>query len=644
MTIEKTLPVRIKDGLHARPAALFVKLAKSFDADLTLKGEKGELTSKSTVKLMLLSIREGEKVTLQLNGADEDQALAALEAFLLDPESGLDALDHGKDTPSPAPSVQTVTTPSPTSGKHGIGAAQGIAIGQTFACFAAPIHPSPGQVATADIPAALARFNAVHSATLTRLRHEGRGDAITEALISVAEDEDFIAAITAQIETGSHPDNAVIHASQNLASRFEALDDPYQQARAEDIRSIARALILALRGEADPDLAQIPASHIIIAEELSALTLARAPFGRIGGMVCTKGSATSHVAIMARTHGIPTVLGYQGGVEALKKARIIALDGSTGEVVLDPDEATQTRFQTLLSGQQAERAALTPFITVEPRTKAGQPVEIAANLGSLREIAAAKAVGAMGVGLLRTEMLFMDYRLPPGEEEQVGLYTEVAQAFAPYPVIIRALDIGADKSVPGVVLAHEENPFLGCRGIRLLLQRPDLLRTQIRAVLRAGVTGNIKLLIPMITTAGEMQQVRTMMEACQNELAAEGLAFGSIGLGAMIETPAAALIADDLAKLCDFFSIGTNDLAQYVTASDRMNAQVADLCRADHPAVLKMIEMICASAHKAGIWVGICGEAAGDRTLIPFFVRHGVRELSMSASLVLQAKKLVTEL
>ena len=220
----------------------------------------------------------------------------------------------------------------------------------------------------------------------------------------------------------------------------------------------------------------------------------------------------------------------------------------------------------------------------------------------------------MGVGLLRTEMLFMDYRQPPSEDEQMTLYREVATAFAPHPVVIRALDIGADKSVPGVLLAQEENPFLGCRGVRLLLQRPELLRPQLRAVLRAATTGNIKLMIPMVpTTLGEMQDIRRILTECQRELTAEGKEFGTLELGTMIETPAAALIADDLAAVCDFFSIGTNDLAQYVTASDRMNAHVADLCRADHPGVLRLIDMICASATKAGIWVGV---SAGKRRAI----------------------------
>jgi phosphocarrier protein FPr len=287
---------------------------------------------------------------------------------------------------------------------------------------------------------------------------------------------------------------------------------------------------------------------------------------------------------------------------------------------------------------------LQAYVRASPRTRSGKAIEIAANLGSLKEIDAALAVGAMGVGLFRTEFLFMERGRPPTEDEQAEAYTRLAAAFAPAPVIVRTLDIGGDKPAPGIDFPHEDNPFLGWRGVRMCLDRPDIFKPQLRALLRAALAGNIKVMAPMIAEVEEVVRVKSLIEECRAELDAAGVAYGAFDLGVMIETPAAALLADELAREVSFFSIGTNDLTQYVMAADRLNPRVAKLNRADHPAVLKAIAMICEAAGRAGLWVGICGEAAARPDLIPTFVAMGVSELSMSPASILRAKKCVIDL
>jgi phosphotransferase system enzyme I (PtsI) len=321
----------------------------------------------------------------------------------------------------------------------------------------------------------------------------------------------------------------------------------------------------------------------------------------------------------------------------------VALDGKTGDAWLDPAADIELRVRAKMTEEARERDALEAFRVLQPVTRTGQAIEVAANLGSLKEIEPALNAGAMGVGLFRTELLFMERKTLPSEDEQASIYAELAGAFAPRPVIVRTLDIGGDKPVAGVEFPHEENPFLGWRGVRMCLDRPDVFKPQLKALLRAATKGNIKIMVPMITNADEVLRVKALLAECRSELAAAGVAHGDPDLGIMMETPAAALLAADLAKHADFFSIGTNDLTQYIMAADRLNPRVADLNRADHPAVLAAVRLICEAAIAQGIWVGICGEAAARPDLIPIFLQMGVTELSMSPASIPRAKKVITE-
>lgn len=643
--LERDVMIRVREGLHARPATQFVKLAKSFAARLEIVRDGRVADAKSSVRLMLLGVKEGDRVTLRADGADAQDAIDSLAAFCADPDAGLSA---ASPVASPAPPPPVVSTAAPLSG---IGASEGIALGPVFAFFPQPDWPEPVKFPPEEVGAERERFRACLQAVTQNLAASRAtpglkpGDAaIVAALIDLACDDELTGAIEGRIAAGEDAVTATLAAGQDLARAFQAVADPYIQGRAEDIRGITRSIALALAGRTDATLADLPDGAVVVAHEIGALDFARAPIERIAGILCTHGAATSHIAIMARTHAIPAVLGYAGAEAALKAAGRVALDGATGEVVLDPDAETAAAFTRRSAAQAAERQSLAAFAAIEPRMKDGRLIEIAANLGSLLEIGAAKKAGAMGVGLFRTELLFMERAALPDEDEQAAVYAELAAAFAPHPVIIRTLDVGGDKPVAGVDFPREENPFLGWRGVRMCLDRPEIFKPQLKALLRAALAGNVRVMVPMVTQVDELRAVRALMDGCAAELAQAGVPHGDVALGVMMETPAAALIAADLAREAAFFSIGTNDLTQYVMAADRLNPRLAALNRVEHPAVMKAVEMICVAARDAGIRVGVCGEAAGRPDLIARFIELGVSELSMSPASIARAKKTVVEL
>lgn len=646
--IERSVVVRVHEGLHARPATQFVKLAKGFSSEIEIRCNGRGASAKSAVKLMLLGVKEDDEAVLRAEGDDAAEAVSALATFLQTPAAGGIRLAPG----TAATSEPAASAPPPAaSAGRGVPASEGTAIGPVFAFFPQPIEIDARTLAAAEIEGEVARYRAALAATVASFRGAKsrpglkRDDgAIIDALVEVAEDGDFMAAAEGAIRAGRDAASAVAAAGQEIAASFEAMTDPYLRARAEDIRGVTRSLVLALLGRRDATLADMPKGSIVVADEIAALDLAKATLAEIGGIVCRKGAATSHVAIMARAHAIPAVLGAAVGEAALRAARSIGMDGATGEIVLDPGEADLARLRAAIGREAAERAGLQAYRTVEPRTRDGRPVEVAANLGSLNEIDGALAAGAMGVGLFRTEFLFMERRTLPDEEEQAETYTALAKAFAPYPVVIRTLDIGGDKPVAGIDFEHEDNPFLGWRGVRMCLERPDVFKPQLRALLRASVVGNVKILLPMIADVEEVRAVRGLLAECRAELDASGLPHGAAELGVMVETPAAVFLAAAIAREVDFFSIGTNDLTQYVMAADRLNPRVAKLNRAEHPAVLAAIRQAASAAREAGIWIGVCGEAAARPDLIPFFVENGVTELSMSPASIPRAKKCVTEI
>jgi phosphotransferase system enzyme I (PtsI) len=644
--LERKALVRVREGLHARPATEFVKLARSFSADVEIvRGDKSA-NAKSAVKLMLLGVKEADEIILRAEGADAAEALDSLADFVaMSGETGAPAPEAPIEQPQPPPAI------SLEGGKgslRGIAASEGVALAPAFAFLPEALDAPMRRIAPGEIGAELSRLREASAAVATDLSEKKQAAAsgsqealIVEALSEIARDKALLERIEALVRAGGEAASSALQAGAEFADEFERLEDSYLRARSEDIRAVARQFALALLGKKDVSLKSAPPGSVILADEINAFDLAGVKPGAIGGLVCRKGAATSHVAILARALGVPAVLGLEVSAERLREAKMAALDGVSGEVFLDPDPATIASFQARAARVAEEKADLQAYVNIEPRMRDGRMIEVAANLGSLREIDAALAVGAMGVGLFRTEFLFMERRGPPSEDEQAEVYFKLASAFAPAPVIVRTLDIGGDKPAPGIAFPHEDNPFLGWRGVRMCLDRPDIFKPQLRALLRAARVGNVKVMAPMIAEVEEIRQVKALVEECRAELAAEGLAHGAFELGVMVETPAAALLAEDLAREVAFFSIGTNDLTQYVMAADRLNPRVAHLNRADHPAVLKAISMICEAARKAGIWVGVCGEAAARVDLIPIFVAMGVSELSMSPASLLRAKKCI---
>lgn len=651
--MERSTIVRVHDGLHARPATRFVKLAKSFESDIELVKDDRSVSAKSSVKLMLLGVKENEEITVRATGADAIEAIEALIGYLENPHAGIEddgAVQTQKQAAGAAAPNRSVPGLPADGALRGVAASEGVAIGAVYGFFPAEIkHENRPLAANAiadevlRLKQAIATVQKRMDASLSEagLAESDRG--IVAALKDIANDDELTGGAIAIVEGGIDAVSAVIGATSKIAADFATMDDPYLNARADDVNAVGRQICLALLGQEDVNLDTIAEGSILVAEDIGAWDLARAPLERIAGVICGHGGATSHVAIIARAHGIPAVLGLGRAVLDLKGARTVALDGDSGEVFADPHRAVADRFQSAIAKAEAEKRALTAYKDVTPRRADGTVIDIAANIGSLEEIDAAKDAGAMGVGLFRTELLFMRHIHLPSEDLQAETYSSLARAFAPHAVIVRTLDIGGDKPIAGVDFPDEENPFLGWRGIRMCLDRPDIFKPQLRALLRAAVHGNIKVMLPMISGVGEVQATKTLIEECAGELAAAGTPFAHFDLGVMIETPAAVLIAPALAREVAFFSIGTNDLTQYIMAADRLNPTVAKLNDVTHPAVMAAIELTAKAGVDAGIMVGMCGEAAGRPDLIPAFIAMGLTELSMSPSSIQRAKKCVLE-
>ncbi|MBN9234081.1 MULTISPECIES: phosphoenolpyruvate--protein phosphotransferase [Phyllobacteriaceae] len=656
--MERSTIVRVHEGLHARPATRFVRLAKSFESEVEIVKAGKAVSAKSSVKLMLLGVKENQEVTVRANGADAVEAVEALIGYLENPRAGLDeddATSEHKEMNGEAAKPVVATTPmqvaAPAGGLRGVAASEGVAVGQAFAHFPPEIRPQARTLSPEEAEAEIVRFG--HAVKVVQARMDkalaseglaGGDRGIVAALRDLAADDTLIGDAEAMIRSGSDAVAAVIATAAKLAAEFGSVDDPYLNARADDVQAVGRQICLALLGQDDVSLEDIPQGAILIADDIGAWDLSRAPLKRIGGIVCGHGGATSHIAIIARSHGIPAVLGLGARVSELRTAKEIALDGNGGTVVADPADAVKAEHLSRIEEAAKERHALDVFKDVTPKRADGTVIEVAANIGSLEEIEAALAAGAMGVGLFRTELLFMRHMHLPSEDMQAETYAALARAFAPHPVIVRTLDIGGDKPVAGIEFPEEENPFLGWRGIRMCLDRPDIFKPQLRALLRAAVHGNVKVMLPMVSDIAEVRRARALIDECAAELARDGVPFARFQLGVMIETPAAVLIAPALAREVSFFSIGTNDLTQYVMAADRLNPTVGALNDVANPAVMVAIAMTAKAGVEAGIMVGMCGEAAARPDLIPEFLRMGLTELSMSPASISRAKKRIVEL
>lgn len=436
---------------------------------------------------------------------------------------------------------------------------------------------------------------------------------------------------------------AVDQVLEQTAEMFAQIPDELIQQRATDFRDIKTRMIKILLGIEEVDISQVPANTVLVARDLTPSMTAGINPDNIAGILTEVGGRTSHSAILARAMEIPAVLSIEGICSIVKNGDVVAIDGTSGEAIVNPDEDTVKEYEQKLADYKKEKALLAEYAGKPSVTKDGTKVELVCNIGKPEDAKKAVECDGEGIGLFRTEFLFMDRDSVPTEEEQFEAYKSVAETMKGKPVIIRTLDIGGDKAIPYLGLEEEENPFLGFRAIRYCLQRTDLYKTQLRALVRASAFGKIKIMVPLVTCVDELRSVKAMVADIMKELDGEGIAYNkNLEIGVMMETSAACMIADILAKEAAFFSIGTNDLTGYTMAVDRGNAKVAYLYSTYQPAVLRSIKRIIECGKKEGIMVGMCGEAAADSKLIPLLLAFGLDEFSVSATSVLKTRKTIS--
>jgi multiphosphoryl transfer protein len=627
---ELRLEVPNRLGLHARPAARFVETAARFDATVTVADEttgRGPADARSLSALITLGVRQGHAIVVQAAGPQADAALTALRE--------LAAANFG-DENGDAPTTPTAPAPAtaPEGTLQGVPASSGIVIAAArtlkgsdplSAVDADPVGDPAAEWGRLEAAREAARGDVV-AAREQIVRQAGEAEAaIFDAHLLLLDDAALLGPAKQAIDGGASAAAAWADAARATADGYRALDDPYLQERAVDVEDVGGRVLRHLTGAAPA--AAMAAEGVLIARDITPGDAAALDRELVHGLALARGGATSHAAILARALGIPAVVGLGDAILAVPEGTVLVVDGDAGTVAIDPpaEELAERERARAEAHERAERARERAH---EPaRTRDGETLEVAANLGSVAEAAAAVEQGADGVGLLRTEFLFLDRDDAPSEAEQRGVYEAIAAALGGRPVVVRTLDAGADKPLPFLRQPPEENPFLGVRGIRLGLANEELLRAQLRAILAVAASHPLKVMFPMVATLDEYRAARALLEA---ERAALGVA--PIEVGVMVEVPAVALQADAFAAEVDFFSVGTNDLTQYTMAAERGNERLAGLLDGPRPPVLRLIAETARAAAAHGRWVGVCGELAGDPAAAVVLAGLGVKELSMAAS------------
>lgn len=504
-----------------------------------------------------------------------------------------------------------------------------------------------------DVEAEVERFQNAKAKTLELLKGlyekalEDVGEAnamIFEAHQLMLEDPDYVESIENIIGTQDvNAEYAIGATADNFAAIFEAMDDAYMQGRAADVRDVSERLLQALSSQNETVMV-MDEPVIIAADDLVPSETVQLDKEKVLSFVTMYGSANSHTAILARTMNIPAVIGLGEALKEEYDGKVAIVDGVDGKVYIDPDEETMASMQKKQKKDQEQKELLNQLKGKENVTKSGQKVNVYANIGNLADVGAVLKNDAGGIGLFRSEFLYLESDTYPTEEQQFAVYKKVAETMAGKKVIIRTLDIGADKQVDYFKLDKEDNPALGYRAIRICLTRPEIFKTQLRALYRASAYGQISIMFPMIISVAEVKKIKEIVEEVKAELRTEGAAFREdVELGIMIETPAAVMVSRELAKEVDFFSVGTNDLTQYTLAIDRQNQKLEDFYDSHHPAVLAMIRMAAESAHAEGKWIGICGELGADVTLTETFLNMGIDELSVAPGMVLKVRQKIRE-
>ena len=533
---------------------------------------------------------------------------------------------------------------------HGKSVFGGIAIGRLHIYSKKNLQVKRERIEDAE--AEMERFHAAKEKAIEQLAelYEKSLAAVGEANAAIFEihqmmlqDDDFIESVENMIRTQQiNAEYAVAASSDNFANMFAAMDDDYMKGRAADVRDVSERVLLILSGQETGGI-MTDEPVIIVADDLVPSETVQMDKSKVLSFVTVHGSTNSHTAILARTMGIPALIGTPVPLDASLDGRLAVVDGDTGQFYVEPDEQTLAKMQQRFDEMWTKKELLQTLKGKESVTLDGRKIMLYANIGNYKDLSLVLENDAEGIGLFRSEFLYLESSTYPTEEEQLKIYRAVAETMAGKRVIIRTLDIGADKQADYFELPKEENPAMGCRAIRICLTRPEIFKTQLRALFRASAFGKVAIMYPMITSLAEIAGIKKIVEEVKAELTEAGVPFGEPEQGIMIETPAAVMISDKLAKEVDFFSIGTNDLTQYTLAIDRQNDQLDEFYDSHHQAVLRMIEMTVQNAHKANIWCGICGELGADAELSKFFLSIGVDELSMSPGNLLFIRKIVRE-
>lgn len=523
-------------------------------------------------------------------------------------------------------------------------ASRGIVVAPVY-CYREPdLTPEMGTVTEDAAASEMEKFENAKNSVIDDLAKLAGKNEVFAAHQEIAGDFMLSESVLAKIrEEKKNAQQALDEAIQEIAAIFDAMDDAYMKERAADVRDVGKRFLAALKGVRLPDLGSMEREAIVVARDLYPSDTVKMDAAYVKGILTEEGGITSHVSIMAKSMDIPTLVGVKGILEKVKDGMLVCMDAEKGTIVLEPDEEARQEYLARKAAYEKERGELEKLRSQEPRTKAGKRIYLCANAGNVNDVRGAVSRMIDGVGLFRSEFLYMENTHFPTEEEQFQVYREAAE-LVPQELTIRTLDIGGDKELPYFSFEKEENPFLGWRAIRISLEMKSMFKEQLRAILRASAFGKVRIMFPMMISLDELREAKVVVEGCKAELRAESMAFDEhIEVGMMIETPASVLMAEEFAEEVDFFSIGTNDLTQYLLAVDRGNKKVADRYDFMNPAVLRAIRHVIDAGHRAGIKVGMCGEMAGNPQAVPVLLEMGLDEFSMSAGSIDYVRKLVLE-